>query len=142
MQPQDILKAVFEVITANQQPPAAPAPAAKGVDTSQLLQIVLAALSGKAPDSTVPTTPPVMSPIDKLLGGEALQGKKTPLAILAYAILAIMQTLDPANGPTGTTGSVLTTLIASFGGLGVLAKVDRVVQMLGVIAAKPPAASK
>jgi hypothetical protein len=53
-----------------------------------------------------------------------------------------MQTLDPANGPTGTTGSVLTTLIASFGGLGVLAKVDRVVQMLGIIAAKPPAVSK
>jgi uncharacterized protein (TIGR02594 family) len=142
MQPQDILKAVFEVLTANQQPPAAPAPATKGVDTSQLLQIVLAALSGKAPDSAVPTTPPVMSPIDKVLGGEALQGKKTPLAILAYAILAIMQTLDPANGPTGTTGSVLTTLIASFGGLGVLAKVDRVVQMLGIIAAKPPAVSK
>jgi uncharacterized protein (TIGR02594 family) len=146
MQPQDILKAVFEVLTANQQPPAAPAPAAKGVDTSQLLQIVLAALSGKAPDSTVPTTPPVMSPIDKLLGGEALQGKKTPLAILAYAVLAIMQALDVAGTATGTTatptGQILTTLIGSLGGLGVLAKVDRVVQMLGVIAAKPPAASK
>ena len=144
MQPQDILKAVFEVLTANQQPPAAPAPAAKGVDTSQLLQIVLAALSGKAAtDPAAATPPPVMSPIDKLLGGEALQGKKTPLAILAYAILAIMQALEVAGTATGTTatptGQILTTLIGSFGGLGVLAKVDRVVQMLGVIAAKPPA---
>jgi uncharacterized protein (TIGR02594 family) len=144
MQPQDILKAVFEVLTANQQPPAAPAPAAKGVDTSQLLQIVLAALSGKAAtDPAAATSPPVMSPIDKLLGGEALQGKKTPLAILAYAVLAIMQALEVAGTATGTTatptGQILTTLIGSFGGLGVLAKVDRVVQMLGVIAAKPPA---
>ena len=65
------------------------------------------------------------------------------MAILAYAVLAIMQALEVAGTATGTTatptGQILTTLIGSFGGLGVLAKVDRVVQMLGVIAAKPPA---
>jgi hypothetical protein len=48
-----------------------------------------------------------------------------------------------ATGTTATTtGQILTTLIAAFGGLGGLAKIDRVVQSMGVIAAKPPAATK
>ncbi len=144
MQQQDILKTVLEVLAARTQPPVTtPAtPAATGVDTSQLLQIILGALSGK-PDATSPTgtTPPVMSPIDKLLGGEALQGKKTPLAILAYVVLAILQSVDVAGTATGATatptGQILTTLIGAFGGLGVLSKFDRVVQMMGIIAAKP-----
>ena len=139
MPPQDLLKTVIDALVKNQSAasPVSAAPAATGVDTSQLLQIVLGALTGK-PGAASPTgtTPPVMSPIDKMLGGEALMGKKTPLAILAYVIMAIVQAVEP--GMAGGTGStVLTTLIGAFGGLGVLSKVDRVVQMLGIIAAKP-----
>jgi hypothetical protein len=153
MQPQDILKPLFEVLAARHQPAVATGSvpsAAAGIDTSQLLQIALAALSGKqlapAPESPTGTAPVVMSPIDKVLGGEALQGKKTPLAILAYAVLAILQAVDvagTATGPTATpTGQILTTLIGSLGGLGMLGKVDRVVQMLGIMAAKPPSVLK
>ena len=72
-----------------------------------------------------------------------MAGKKTPLAVLAYTVLAILQSVDVAGTATGATatptGQILTTLIGAFGGLGVLGKVDRVVQMLGLIAAKPPA---
>ena len=139
MPPQDLLKTVIDALVKNQSAasPVSAAPAVTGVDTSQLLQIVLGALTGK-PGAASPTgtTPPVMSPIDKMLGGEALMGKKTPLAILAYVIMAIVQAVEPSMaGGTGST--VLTTLIGAFGGLGVLSKVDRVVQMLGIIAAKP-----
>jgi hypothetical protein len=85
----------------------------------------------------------VLSPIDNLLGGQALAGKKTALAVLAYAVLAIFEALGisgTATGATATpTGQILTTLIASFGGLGGIAKIDRVVKTLGVIAARPPA---
>lgn len=144
MQQQDILKTLFEVLAARNQPPAAtPAtPVAAGVDTSQLLRIVLGALTGKqGATSATDTTPPVMSPIDKALGGEALQGKKTPLAILAYVVMAILQSVNVVGPATGdkatTTAGILTTLIGGFGGLGVLAKVDRVVQLMGMIAAKP-----
>ena len=138
MQQQDILKTLFEVLAAQNQPPAAQAkPAPAGVDTSQLLQIVLGALTGKqGAASATGTTPPVMSPIDKVLGGEMLQGKKTPLAILAYALLSIVQAVEPGTA-SGSTNTILTTLIGGFGGLGVLAKVDRVVQLLGMIATRP-----
>ena len=85
----------------------------------------------------------MLSPIDRALGGEALAGKKTPLAVLAYTVLAILQSVDVAGTATGATatptGQILTTLIGAFGGLGVLGKVDRVVHMLGLIAAKRPA---
>ena len=143
MQQQDILKLVLEVLAAQNKPPATtPAtPPATGVDTSQLLKIVLGALTGQTDAAAATGAPPVMSPIDKLLGGEALQGKKTPLAILAYAVLAILQSVDVAGTATGATatptGQILTTLIGAFGGLGLLSKVDRVVQMMGIIAAKP-----
>jgi peptidoglycan hydrolase-like protein with peptidoglycan-binding domain len=143
MQQQDILKIALEILAAqNKLPAVAPAtPAATGVDTSQLLKIVLGALTGKTDATSAAGTPPVMSPIDKVLGGEALQGKKTPLAILGYALLAILQSVDVAGTATGATatptGQILTTLIGAFGGLGVLSKVDRVVQMMGIIAAKP-----
>ena len=81
---------------------------------------------------------PILSPIDKALGGEAMVGLKTPLAIVAYAALWIMQTFDavgPATGDKATaTGSVLTALIAAFGGLGVTAKFDRAFQAIEAIA--------
>jgi hypothetical protein len=92
-------------------------------------------------------TPPILSPIDKLLGGEALVGLKTPMAIAAYAGLWILQALGQVGTATGdkatTTGQVLTGLIAAFGGLGLTAKIDRAVKGMSAIAgaaqnASPP----
>lgn len=146
-----------------------------------------------------PTQTPFLSPLDKILGGQALAGKKTLIAALAYVVLAILQAMDqvgtatgplapsvnrpaaaapaaaPAGGPAagpaaapaaprpgvagaggaagaaagggagasagavvaatpaGTrtpTGEILTTIILAFGGLGMLAKLDRLVLML------------
>src|SRR5262249_33086094 len=119
-------------------------------NTMQLIQVLLAALTGNqstdvqqpsAPTAPAPATPPlVLSPIDSWLGGQALAGKKTGLAILAYAVMAILQAAGVAGTATGTTatptGQILTALIAAFGSLGVLAKVDRGTQMLGLLAGK------
>jgi peptidoglycan hydrolase-like protein with peptidoglycan-binding domain len=128
--------------------PGTPVPAggAGTVDTAQLLQVVLAALAEKQPGARTttptttapPTTLPVLSPIDRLLGGEALTGKKTALAVVAYAVLAILQAVGVVGAAT-PAGQVLTVVITAFGALGGLAKVDRGIQALGTIAAKPPA---
>ncbi len=115
----------------------------------QLLQTTLQA--PKATPSTngaAPTPAEIakilpMSPIDKALGGEALVGMKTPLAVSAYAALSIFQSLGIAGPVTATatqqastTSQVLLTLIGAFGALGGLSKVDRAVRALSVIAAK------
>jgi peptidoglycan hydrolase-like protein with peptidoglycan-binding domain len=153
MNPDDILRVLSTTLIRSQAAGAAtPAtPAVGTVNTQQLLQTVLTTLMGPQPVAPSPTSPsgtvpPVLSPIDRVLGGEALAGKKTPLAVLAYTVLAILQSVDvagTATGPTATpTGQILTTLIGAFGGLGVLGKIDRVVQMLGLMAAKPPASPK
>jgi hypothetical protein len=64
-------------------------------------------------------------------------GLKTPLAIGAYALMWILQGANVVGTATGdkatTTGSVLTALIAAFGGLGVTAKFDRAFQALSAI---------
>ncbi|MBV9066356.1 MAG: hypothetical protein JO004_11415, partial [Methylobacteriaceae bacterium] len=80
-----------------------------------------------------------LSPIDKLLGGEALVGLKTPLAIAGYALIWILQTLGVMGTATGdqatTTGAILTALVSAFGALGVTAKFDRAFQALASISA-------
>ena len=100
--------------------------------------------------SNTTATTPVLSPIDKVLGGQALVGLKTPIAIVAYAAMWIMQSLNtigPASGPgASTTAQVLTALIAALGGLGVTAKLDRGVQSLSTMASaaqqlSPPSSS-
>ena len=92
----------------------------------------------RLPQAGAAGTPPILSPIDKLLGGEALVGLKTPLAIVAYAGLWILQTMGQVGTVTGdkatTTGQVLTGLIAAFGGLGLSAKIDRAVKGMSAIA--------
>jgi uncharacterized protein (TIGR02594 family) len=79
-----------------------------------------------------------LSPIDKVLGGEALVGLKTPLAIAGYALMWILQTLGTLGTATGdkatTTGAVLTALVSAFGALGVTAKFDRAFGALSTIA--------
>ena len=66
--------------------------------------------------------------------------------MIAYVVLSILQAVGAAGTATGetatTTGQILTTLIAAFGGLGLTSKIDRVVQTLGLIAAKPLSPSK
>jgi hypothetical protein len=73
-----------------------------------------------------------------MLGGEALVGLKTPLAIAGYALMWILQTLGMMGTATGdtatTTGTVLTVLVSAFGALGVTAKFDRVFGALSTIA--------
>lgn len=119
---------------------------------SGLQQMLLSALKGArakpAANGAIPTPEEIakilpMSPIDKALGGEALVGLKTPLAVAAYAALSIFQTLGvagPTNAtatqPPSTTSQVLLTLIGAFGALGGISKVDRAVRALSVIAAK------
>jgi uncharacterized protein (TIGR02594 family) len=97
------------------------------------------ALSAQSAASGSATTPPLLSPIDKLLGGEAMVGLKTPLAIGAYALMWILQAagiMGTATGTDATTaGSVLTALVSAFGALGVTAKFDRAFQALAAISA-------
>ena len=95
-------------------------------------------LSGQATADQVLARKPPLSPIDKMLGGEAMVGLKTPLAIAGYALMWILQTLGVMGTATGdtatTTGTVLTVLVAAFGALGVTAKFDRAFQALATIA--------
>jgi hypothetical protein len=94
------------------------------------------ALSAQSSSAAAPAAP-VLSPIDKVLGGQAMVGLKTPLAIGAYALMWILQGANVVGTATGdkatTTGSVLTALIAAFGGLGVTAKFDRAFQAIGAM---------
>jgi hypothetical protein len=128
--------------------PSAGAPGMPAIDFNALTQMLkgLGQLNStvaglqppQATDGTTPTAPPNLSTIDKLLGGQALVGLKTPMAIVAYAVMWIMQSVHavgPATGPdASTTGQVLTALIAALGGLGLTSKLDRAVQALGTLA--------
>jgi peptidoglycan hydrolase-like protein with peptidoglycan-binding domain len=168
MKPEDVLRLIFGALLGGQQAGALTPPASHpggATSVQDVLQLVLNALITNQPtavgavkpvgpatpqaSTTTPSASPppvVLSPIDQWLGGDALAGKKTALAVVAYVALAILQATGVAGTATGetatTTGQILTTLIAGFGGLGLTAKIDRIVQALGLIAAKPPSASK
>lgn len=135
LQPADILSTLLNVLKARG---VAPAPGTTQVDTAvNPLQIIIGALLGKQTDAA---SAPILSPIDKALGGEALAGKKTALSVIAYVVLAILKAVGVGASvatPAGQAMSILTILVTAFGALGGTAKVDRVVQALGVIAAKP-----
>jgi peptidoglycan hydrolase-like protein with peptidoglycan-binding domain len=174
MQAEDILRAIFGAVLGT--PPSAPVPPvppppanqpAGTASTQAVLQILLNAIMGRQPGAlqaglpvvaagtttttttTDPSTAPaILSPIDKWLGGEALAGKKTLLAIIAYVVMYFVQMAnDPATAallpgnvdPNHPWIQSLMTVIMGIGGLGVTAKVDRATKALGVIAAKPPA---
>jgi uncharacterized protein (TIGR02594 family) len=103
------------------------------------LSQVATQVSSQAPAAggTATPTAPDLSPIDKLLGGEALVGLKTPLAIGGTVLMWILQAVNvvgPATGDKATaTGTVLTSLIGGFGALGVTAKFDRAFKALSAI---------
>jgi hypothetical protein len=101
-----------------------------------------AVLSGQArpaAGTTATDATQQLSPIDKLLGGEALVGLKTPLAIAGYGLIWILQAANVMGTATGdkatTTGSVLTALVSAFGAMGVTAKFDRAFQAIATISA-------
>ncbi len=139
------------VVTAPTPPPVLrapqPQPRTQLQQAAAALAQLLAALNAlnsalarlRAPQGAAASSTPILSPIDKFLGGEAMVGLKTPLALLAYLALWIMQSLGTIGTATGdeatATGQVLTALIAAFGGLGLTAKLDRWVQALDTVAA-------
>jgi hypothetical protein len=119
-------------------PPAPQPPASVDQNVARLAQFIamLGQLAKAAPAASggTPAQPP-LSPIDNALGGQALVGVKTPLAIVAYGIIWIMQSAGALGTVTGdkasTTGQVLTGLAGTLGALGLTAKLDRGVQALG-----------
>lgn len=147
-QPPDILRILFselgKLIGGGATSGGAP-PVSSSVAAGDILRQILGAFLGKPIGQTTSgggaisaTTPQViLSPIDKMLGGEALAGKKTALAIVAYAVMAILQAVGVVGAGT-PAGIIINTIIAAFGGLGGLSKIDRVIQTLGIIAAKRP----
>jgi len=142
----EMLKDLFGILLGRLRPPGAPVtptepkPASTQPDASNTLALIVAALLGRQPPTSpgalVPP-PKVLSPIDKVLGGEALAGKKTALSIVAYAIVAILKAAGVAGLATTPAGPIITALIGGFGALGGVAKIDRVIQTLGLIAARP-----
>jgi hypothetical protein len=112
-------------------------------EIARLREIIetLSQISGAAGQAG--TTPgPILSPVDKALGGEAMVGLKTPLSILGFAAMWIMQAFGAVGTATGdkatTTGQVLTALLAAFGGLGVTGKFDRAIKAITIVATVLP----
>src|SRR5262245_60562002 len=139
VRPQDVLQALFAALARARATAPGGAPATDSNAIRNVLQLLLGASVGgqSAPGPTEALPAPILTPIDKLLGGEALAGKKTALAVFAYAVLAILQTAG-VIGVTTPAGQIMTVLITAFGALGGVSKIDRVVQTLGIIAAKTP----
>jgi hypothetical protein len=122
-------------------------------DLLPVLQKLLMALASKppAPPSTaaavtvaVPTSttagttaPPATQPlstIDKIFGGEALTGSKTMIGVLAYVLVTVLKAAGVLGAAT-PAGQILMVLSIAFSVLGGVAKIDRMTQFLGNIAA-------
>lgn len=130
----DVLLAILNAL--NGRAPAPDAPIGTSPDSgANMLKLIVGALIGRQPGATAPSTP-ILSPIDKALGGEVLVGKKTALSVVAYVVLAILKAVGVVGAAT-PTGQILTILITAFGALGGVAKIDRAVGALGAVAAKP-----
>jgi hypothetical protein len=148
---QDTLQKLAQDQAAIAHAPQGSAPAAPSLDISTLNQL----LGALRQFGVLPSSPsadggaaPILSPIDKLLGGQAMVGMKTPLAILAYAAMFILQAAGAVGPTTGdkasTAAQVCAAVIAALGGLGLTAKIDRGTQALAALAAaaqklQPPA---
>jgi lysozyme family protein len=143
LMPQDILQLLFSaLLKAQSSKPGVPTGDPQN-SARDVLQVILAAFMGRQATPAQPgspplvANPPILSPIDNMLGGQALVGKKTALSVVAYAGLAILQAVGVVGAAT-PAGQIMTVLITAFGALGGISKVDRVVQALGIIAAKAP----
>jgi len=133
LQPADILSVLLNVLKAHEASPASGATQPDAAADS--LHTIIGALLGRQTGAETANAP-ILSPIDKALGGEALAGKKTALSVVAYVVLAILKAAGVVGAAT-PAGQIMTILITAFGALGGVAKVDRVIQSLGAIAAKP-----
>jgi lysozyme family protein/peptidoglycan hydrolase-like protein with peptidoglycan-binding domain len=140
----DIVQALVSALLARARSAPPDVPSGPQADPAgNALQLILTALIGRQPapaqGGAIPpeANVPILSPIDKLLGGQALVGKKTALSIVAYAVLAILQAAGVVGAAT-PAGQIVTVVIAAFGALGGVSKVDRVIQALAMIAAKVP----
>jgi uncharacterized protein (TIGR02594 family) len=107
--------------------------AAPKLDINQWLTVLKQLGIPQAPQGADGSTAPILSPIDKVLGGQAMAGLKTPLAIVAYVVVLLTQAGGALTDPH--TIQVLTAVITAFGGLGVTAKIDRAIQALAAVAA-------
>ena len=140
LKPENVLHVLFQELLKKRATPTTPGAPAPGQDP---LQLIVAALLGRQPASGPVAAPGgappvrVLSFIDKVLGGEAMTGKKTALSIVAYAVMAILKAAGVVSAVT-PGGQIVSIIIAAFGGLGGIAKIDRVIQTLGIIAAKAP----
>jgi hypothetical protein len=97
MTPEEILRAL---LAAAAQQPAAPAVGAAPPQQAAL-QTLIAALVAKPQQPDTATPVPVLSPIDSALGGQMLAGKKTVLAVVAYALMSILQATNVVGYATG-----------------------------------------
>lgn len=151
-QSQDVLKSLMATLLKQQQASVGQAAPAAAQDIGQLIlsaiqgkqiPISLPAPSGPTTDQSTAstTTPPVLTTIDKMLGGETLAGKKTLIAFIGFVIQVLLQFSGvPGIGLGTSAGNVISVLLGGLGGLGMLSKTDRVVQLLGMIAkAQAPA---
>jgi hypothetical protein len=83
------------------------------------------------------SAPPILSSIDKLIGGQGMVGYKTMFGVLGYVLVRILEATGPiavTAGQVSPTGQILTVLTLALTALGGLAKVDRMTQALGTIA--------
>ena len=133
LKPDDILTVLLNVLKAREasSTPGATLPGAG----ANPLQTIIGALLGRQTGAEAANAP-ILSPIDKMLGGEALAGKKTALSVGAYVVMAILKAAGVVSAAS-PAGQIVTILITAFGALGGVSKVDRVIQALGMIAAKP-----
>ncbi len=111
-------------------------PAAPSTETEQPLAVETAVASDTpatvAPETTsLPAAQtegtPAMTAIDTALGGQYLVGKKTLIAGFAFAALTLFKQFNPEALGTDPAAmyDMLTKLIATFGGLGALSKIER-----------------
>lgn len=115
----------------------APPPPQSAPLADPVLQLIIdALLAGKAPASPQATQDaPIHSPIDQLIGGQALAGLKTAIAIVAYALLEILQANGSVSGDSSAT-QIMKILIIAFGALGMISKFDRIAQSVARVAEK------
>jgi hypothetical protein len=147
------------IVTASASHPATSAGQTAANDLLPLLQSLLVALATRPPGPPVlPTTtrppepvlagagtattpgstsvspPPVLSTIDKIFGGQALTGSKTMIGVLAYVLVTVLKAAGVLGAAT-PAGQILTVLSIAFSVLGGVAKIDRMTQSIGNIAA-------
>jgi hypothetical protein len=134
MDQTQLTKLIVPALMARQDVLPPPVPVASS--TEQIVKSILnAPVNAQPPAPAVPKPlAPPLSPIDNILGGQLLAGKKTPLAIVAFVILTLLQPQVAAGTAIGAP-LVLQILIMAFGALGLLGKFDRAILALGQVAA-------